>query len=193
MIDHDRNLRQLLLRCRERGIKLNKKKIQLHRKSLLYCGHLLKDGGYSPDPRKIDAIVRMPEPTDKAGVQRLLGMATYMAKFCPGFSEVTSAMRSLTHKDVEFCWRQDPHGTAFNKLKTLLTTAPVLAYFDPRKPVIIQADASQAGVGACLLQDGHPVEYISRAMTSSEQNYAQIEKILLAIVWSLERFDCYVC
>jgi hypothetical protein len=192
IIDHNNNLRALLQRCRERGIRLNKQKMKLNRKSMLYCGHLLECGGYKPDPRKIDAILKMPTPTDKAGVQRLLGMATYLSNFCPGFSEATAALRSLTHRETEFCWRPDPHGTAFQKLKQLMTNPPVLAYFDASKPVTVQSDASRCGLGGVLLQDGHPVEFISRAMTSAEENYAQIEKELLAIVWSLERFDTYV-
>jgi hypothetical protein len=88
--DHNANLRALLiiLRCRQAGIKLNRKKLQLNRKSMVYCGHLLECGGVRPDPRKIDAIRRMPAPTDRKAVMRLLGMATYVSKFCPNFSDV---------------------------------------------------------------------------------------------------------
>jgi transposase InsO family protein len=190
--DHDRNLQALLRRCHEKGIKLNRAKLKLNCKQLLYCGHLLENDGYRPDPRKIDAILRMPAPTDKAGVQRLIGMATYLAKFCPKFSQVTEPLRELIKAQNEFIWRQDPHGAAFEQLKQLLTQAPVLAYFDHRKQIVIQADASNGGLGAAMSQDGQPCEFISRAMTSSERNYAQIEKECLAILWALERFDSYV-
>ncbi len=57
-----------------------------------------------------------------------------------------------------------------------ITQAPVLAFFDPEKEVTIQCDASQSGLGAVLAQEGKPIHYASRAMTTAEKNYAQVEK-----------------
>lgn len=104
--DHDRNLLALLQRCRETGIKLNKQKLKLHRKSMIYCGHLLTNNGVKPDPNKVEAITQMPPPTDKKGVMRLLGMATYLSKFCPKFSEATEPLRALLPQENEFVWHQ---------------------------------------------------------------------------------------
>ena len=70
----------------------------------------------------------------------------------------------------------------------MIATAPVLAYHDVTKPVVIQCDDSQSGLGAALLQEERPVTYNSRVMTQTEQNYAQIEKELLAIVFACEKF-----
>lgn len=53
---------------------------------------------------------------------------------------------------------------------------------------VLQCDASVSGLGACLLQDGHPIAYASRALTPAETNFAQIEKELLSIVFGVERF-----
>ena len=77
-------------------------------------------------------------------------------------------------------------------MKKALTSTPVLQYYDVKKPVCIQCDASDGGLGAGLLQDGLPVVYASRALTATERNYAQIEKELLAIVFACEKFDQYV-
>lgn len=66
------------------------------------------------------------------------------------------------------------------KIKTVLASNPVLTY-DSERPVVIQADASQSGLGACLLQGGKPVAYTSRTLTTAERAYAQIEKEMLAI------------
>ena len=77
-------------------------------------------------------------------------------------------------------------------MKKALTTTPALSYYDVMKPVVIQCDASDSGLGAALLQNGLPVAYSSRALTSAETNYAQIEKELLAIVFACEKFDQYV-
>lgn len=76
-------------------------------------------------------------------------------------------------------------------VKEMIASAPVLAYYDVNKPVVIQCDASQSGPGAALLQEEHPVAYGSRVLTQTEQNYAQIEKELLAIIYACEKFDQY--
>ena len=74
----------------------------------------------------------------------------------------------------------------------MIVFAPFLAYYDVNKPVIIQCDASQSRLGAVLLQEERPVAYSSRVMTQTEQNYAQIEKELLAIAYACEKFDQYI-
>ena len=82
---------------------------------------------------------------------------------------------------------------AFQKLKDLLALAPALRYYDVTLPVVIQCDASQSGLGADILQDGRVVEYCSRALFDTEKySYIQIERELLAIVFSMNRFHSYV-
>lgn len=56
----------------------------------------------------------------------------------------------------------------------------------------LQCDASMHGLGACLMQDGHPVAYASRSLTPTEVQDAQIEKELLAIVFGMEKFETYL-
>ena len=191
-LDHNRNLRALLNRCRKSGIKLNKHKLKINRPKIVFCGHELTRAGVLPDQRKVAAILNMPPPSDRQGVLRLLGMATYLSRFCPNFSSVTAPIRQLLLKESEFCWRSEVHGVAFDKLKSLFVNAPVLAYFDSTKEITVQCDASQGGLGAVMIQGGRPVEYASRAMTPTEQNYAQIEKELLAIIFGMERFNSYL-
>ena len=77
-------------------------------------------------------------------------------------------------------------------IRELITAAPVLAYYDVKREVTIQCDASHSGLGAVLLQEGRPVCYASRALTTTDENYAQVEKELLAIVFSCEKCNQYV-
>ena len=86
----------------------------------------------------------------------------------------------------------DEHRSAIDKLKQALTNSPVLQYVNPDKSITIQTDASQNGIGSCLLQEGHPVIYASRSLTSAEQNYAQIKKELSSTVFACERFHQFV-
>ena len=76
---------------------------------------------------------------------------------------------------------QSGHGNLSNRLhlrrlKTALTTLPVLAYFDKNKDHIIQTDASKTGLSAVLLQEGQPVVYASRTLTETEHRYSNIER-----------------
>ena len=188
--DHDKNLIALLERCREKNIKLNPKKLQLRKQEVPCIGHLLTSDGLKPDPNKVKAIVEMPTPADKQSLQRLLGMITYLSKFLPNLSEVTEPLRRLLDKDVEWHW-DDSHKEALNRVKHLITREPVLSYFDNAKEVTLQCDASESGLGATIMQEGQPVAFSSRALTSTG-NYAQIEKELLSIVHGCTRFDQYV-
>ena len=189
--DHDRNLLALLQRCREKGIKLNANKLRLRRQVTTFLGHELTVKGIRPDPRKVDAIMKMPKPTDKPGVRRLLGMATYLSMYCAKFSEVTAPLRELLREDNAFLWT-DRHDEAFSRLCSMLSAPPVLQFYDVTKPVTVQTDCSQRGIGSVVLQEGKPVEYGSRSLTECEQNYAQIERELLAILFALEKFHTYV-
>ena len=188
--DHDANLRALMTRCREKQLKLNKQKLNFKQTEVSFMGHLITTNGLKPDPAKVKAVTEMPSPTDIAGVKRFLGFVNYLSKFLPHLSDVCDPLRQLTKKEVEWCWLEI-HETAVKRIKEMVTSKPVLRYFDDKKELTLQADASQKGLGAAIMQEGQPVAYTSRALTNAEQNYAQIEKELLAVTFGLERFHQY--
>lgn len=99
-------------------------------------------------------------------------------------------LRSLTKKDVEWCWL-DVHDNEIKRIKKAVTSEPVLRYFDKDKELVLQADASEKGLGAAIMHTGQPIAYTSRALTEAETRYAQIEKELLAVTHRLERFHQY--
>jgi len=189
--EHDTALLALFERCRERQLKLNKKKMKFKLDEVAYLGHILSSEGVKADPEKTRAVMDMPQPTNVQDVQRLLGVVTYLAKFLPSLSTVAEPLRRLTDKDAVFDWLPQ-HQTAFTKLKTMMTETPVLQYYDVNKPVTIECDSSEVGLGAVITQDGKPIEYASRALTPTERNYAQIEKECLAIVFATRRFEHYI-
>ena len=78
----------------------------------------------------------MPYPSDKAGVQRLLGMATFLSRYAKNFSEVTAPLRELLKSENASNWINNVHGKAVNEIRKLLTNAPVLSYYDVNKTVI---------------------------------------------------------
>ena len=174
-------------------MKLNREKAELKQTEITYLGHKISKDGVKADPKKVDAINKLDTPTDKQGVQRILGVVGYLQKFAPHLSEMSAPLRELIKKDVNFRWDEHVHGVALKNIKQTLSEPPVLRFFDPKSEnVVIQCDASDFGLGACLLQDNQPVQYASRALTQTERNYAQIEKEMLAIVFGLERFERFV-
>ena len=185
--DHNRNLRNLLSRCEEHGVKLNPNKYQFNVPEIKFLGHVVSASGLKADLTKIEAIVKMEATTDIAAVERLRGTVTYLARYVPKLSEVMRPITILTHKDVEWSWGE-AQDKVFRKLKKLLTVSPILAYYDRKSELIIQCDASQFGIGAALMQNGKPLAYASRALTDTESRYAIIEKEMLAIVYALEKW-----
>lgn len=100
----------------------------------------------------------MPIPDDVAAVQRFLGMITYLSRYLPSLSTVAEPIRRLTWKDETWTWSRQQQD-AFERLKKMISTAPVLRYFDATKNTVIQCDSSSVGLGAVLLQEGQPVVY----------------------------------
>ena len=188
--EHDARVSLFLQRCSEIGISLNKEKCRFGLSEIPFMGHVVSNKGLKPDPSKVEAILKMEPPTDKAGVERLRGTVNYLSRFVPKLTDVMRPISDLTHPDVEWSWTSS-HDKAFEEVKHLLTVAPVLAYFDPSKELSIQCDASGQGLGAALLQEGRPLAYASRALSDTETRYATIEKEMLAIVFALEKWHQY--
>jgi len=118
-------------------------------------------------------------------------MINFFTSHIPDMSTATALLRDLLKTDVHFEWNSQ-HEAALSKIKQMVSTAPVLSYFDPTKISTIQADVSKHGLGACLLQQGKPIAYASRSLTPSETAYAQIEKELLAIVFACQKFHQFI-
>jgi len=164
----------------------NVDKFQLRKSELSYMGVKLTDKGVKPEPRKQDSVQAMPAPTDKEEVRRLLGAVAYLSRFSEDLSTKSAPLRTLLKKIVAFTWEANEL-QAFEDMKALISSAPLLKYFNPDMPV----DASSNGLGACLMQGGQPVQYASRALTETENRYSQIEKEMLSVVFSLTRLDTY--
>ena len=167
--EHDIRLKQVLERAKRRNVKLNRDKSQIKREQISYVGHVIGKDGIKPDPKKVEAIVKLNAPTGKEELQRFLGMTTYLAKFIPNYSQVSAPLKILLEKSTEWHWAAEQEAS-FQKLKNLITNAPVLKFFDPKKPTSISVDASSKGMGAVLLQDEGPIAYASKSLTSCQTN-----------------------
>ncbi|KAJ8891165.1 hypothetical protein PR048_010680 [Dryococelus australis] len=164
-IEHDKRLERVLQRETDSNVTFNVDNCRFRLKEVKYIGHIIDKEGIKVDPGKVRAITEFPEPGNVGELQRFLGMTTY--------------------------WTQQ-HTIAFEHLKTLLTTSPVLQYYDPYDTVTLSVDASQKDLGALLSQSKGPVAYASESLSPAQQNYPQIEKVLLLVVYGCERFHQYI-
>ena len=188
--EHDRHLNLFLLRCREKGIKLNRAKLETKVESLTFMGHRISKDGLSIDPSKVSSMRGMEEPCSLETLRRFLGMVNYLAKFLPNITELINPLLNLLKKDVPWNWSSSQQ-KSFDSVKEAITTAPVLAYYDPGKPLTLENDACEYGIGSALLQGGKPIAFASRSLSDSERRYAQIEKEMLAVTYGLEKFHHY--
>ena len=197
--EHDERLRCVLQRAREVGLRLNKKKCTFSVNKILYLGDVLTEHGIEPDETKVNAINNMPAPQSKKDLQRCLGMINYVGKFVPNLSVKTTAMRSLLENkkiiNNEWNWSNE-HKKEFQEIKRILTSKPVLQFYDAKKKIRLSTVSSKDGLGVVLLQNHHnnwlPVAYASRGLTAAEKHYAQIEKETLGLLFGCERFHEYI-
>lgn len=192
---HDQRLRAALMAARKAGLTLNKEKCLFAKAEVKFLGDCISKEGIKPDASLIECVANMQKPSSKQEVQRFLGIMNYFGKFIPNLSKRTDALRSLIKNDVEFIWEVH-HDKEWKDLIKALTSAPVIAVFDPLKQTKLSADASSFAVGAALLQlhdqDWRPVGYASRVLSKAETKYAQIEKEALAVTFACERFREFV-
>lgn len=118
-------------------------------------------------------------------------MVDYLRSYIPNLSDLSAPLRELLKHNIEWIWLEKHH-KALRKIKALISAAPILRNFDENKLPVIQTDASENGLGCCLLQEGMPVTFASRALTNSEKNFPQIEKKFLSIVFACQRFHHYI-
>lgn len=119
-----------------------------------------------------------------------MGLAGYYRRFVKGFGTIARPLTALTKKEV-FSWSTEAQD-AFKELKKALCEAPVLALPQFDKPFLVETDASESGIGAVLMQEGHPLAYISRHLKGKQLHLSIYEKELLAVVFAVQKWRHYL-
>lgn len=190
--EHVDSINKILIKLREANLKIQINKCSFFAKETLYLGHLLTTKGVKPNPEKVSSILNLRLPNTVKRIKAFLGLTGYYRKFVRDYSKVAYPMIRYLKKGVKLNVNDSNFINSFEKLKRILTEAPVLSYPDFRKPFQLVTDASENAVGSVLQQNGHPICYASRTLNSHEKNYAATEKELLAIVWAVNYFRPYL-
>ena len=194
--EHLDNLQKTMDKLNASGLRLKLEKCQFFQDSVTYLGHILDEQGIRPHPDKVKAITAMPEPKNQGELRSFLGMVQYYDRFIPGLATDCAVLNDLLQKKSKWQWTTT-HAKAVNAVKTALTSADILTHYDPSLPLSLACDASPVGVGAVIFHTfpggkEKPVAYASRKLTSAEQNYAQIQKEALGIVFGVQKFKQYL-
>ena len=114
--DHDENLRTVLQRARETGLRFNLDKCKFRCTRIPFCGHIIGAEGLQPDPRKIDSILSMDSSTSLADLQTFLGMVQFLSRFIPNLASLAASLWGLTKKTSDFVWSPE-HQSATDCIK----------------------------------------------------------------------------
>ncbi|WVZ85090.1 hypothetical protein U9M48_032047 [Paspalum notatum var. saurae] len=189
--EHEEHLKIVLTRLREHKLYVKFSKCAFWLKEVSFLGHILSEKGVAVDPSKVKDVLNWKQPETVTEIRSFLGLAGYYRRFIKDFSKTAKPMTSLTKKNAKYLWSSNCE-EAFQTLKKLLTSAPVLAQPDVTKPFDVYCDASGNGLGCVLMQEGRVIAYASRQLRKHEANYPTHDLELAAVVHALKIWRHYL-
>jgi hypothetical protein len=188
--DHLRHLRAIFSELRHQQLFVKCTKCAFGAVSVAYLDHVISEASVAMDPTKVQAIHEWPAPRSARAVRGFLGLAGYYRKFVHNYGTITAPLTALLKKDG-FEW-SEATAAAFDALKTVVSSAPILTMPDFNKPFIIKCDASSHGFGAVLIQEGHPVAFFSRPVAPRHRALAAYERELIGLVQAVRNWRSYL-
>lgn len=188
-------LERLLQALSEEGLTLNPDKCSFLCTSVNYLGYEISGQGVQPGKIKSKAIENFPQPKDIRTVRQFLGLTGFFRHFVKNYALITEPITRLTRKNERWNWGAD-QVHAFQNLKDILSSRPVLKIYTPDARTEVHTDACSRGLGGILLQELegklHPVFYYSRRTTEAESKYHSYELETLAVVQTVQKFRVYL-
>jgi exonuclease III len=167
---------------------------------VVFLGSLVTRSGILPDPSKTQAITSITESLafkSTSTLKSVLALFSYRRNFIKDFASIAAPLHTLlSNSRLPFPIPSEAI-VAFQSLKNKLINATMLAHADFDKPFVLQVDASNLGLGACLMNvetdssraTAHILSYASRALKATEHNYTQPKLETLAVVWALKKYE----
>ena len=175
---------------------LSKVKYEFSVSKVKVLGHIVSSEDIAADPEKIEAIQNLATPRNVPEVRSVLGMFNHVSKFAGYIASKTKPLRELLKKRKTLVWGQ-PQDQTFTEINEALTSAPILALYDPNRETKVNADAPSYGIGGVIMRqqdngDWKPIPYVSRALSPVECRHLQVEKECLAFVWACELSNDFI-
>ncbi|KAK3204109.1 hypothetical protein GRF29_106g1840700 [Pseudopithomyces chartarum] len=191
--EHVQHVRKVLDKMKEYRLLLHPNKCEFHTTKTEYLGFIISREGIAMDPKKVSTVQEWPQPKSVKDIQSFLGFTNFYRKFITNYSKTTAPLTEITKKEVGFKW-EEKQRTAFENLKELFLSAPLLQMFDPRRKTRVETDASDYALGAVLAQQcddekWRPVFFHSRKFSGAELNYDVHDKELLGVVDAFEQWE----
>ena len=139
------------------------------------------------------SVLECSKPENEKQLRSFIGAVTWYSRFIKNFSQITRPLNELLRQGKRWEWTRECK-KCFETLKRTVCSAPILAHYNPNEETTVITDASPNGIGAVLTQgkEENPVIYVSRTLSSHEQNYSQIEREGLAIIYAFDRLRQYL-
>jgi hypothetical protein len=188
-------LNVVLQKLQSANLKLNLEKCYFFETTINYLGYEINQEGIRPGKTKITAVTNFPTPKTIHELRQFLGLTSYFRKFIKNHALIVEPLSKLLRKNSSWKWSEE-QDAAFEHIKKLSTSRPLLVIYDPNHETQLHTDASSKGIASILLQkfenELKPVMYYSRATSKEEANFHSYELETLAVVESIKRFRVYL-
>ena len=185
MSKHHRHVKEVLKHLHKAGLYAKAEKCEFHSESVEYLGYILSPSGLTMPDNKVKIIQDWLEPKKVKDIQSFLDFTNFYCRFIFNYLDIVIPLTRLTRKDIPWKFNSSCQD-AFNSLKKLFTSAPILTHWIPDAQLIVETNASDYALTAILSivnkdNEVHPVAFHSRTFTVAELNYDTHDKELLAI------------
>lgn len=192
MAEAQQRSQQVMERVRANNLTLNEAKCERFKEELKFLGHRLSAEGFKIDEGKVDSVRSFRRPETASELKSFLGLASYLSLYIPRFGNVTAPLWEATTKNG-FFWG-DEQEEAFKDTKAAIINCTLgQGFFSNDDLTVLYTDASPKALGAVLVQyndrgEARVISFASKALSPTEQRYAQTQREALAIVWAVEHF-----
>ena len=184
--EHDANVSKFLKATTKYGLTLNESKTVSSVKSLKLLGYCVSKNCIRPDPDRMQPLLDLPLPHDPASLQRALGFFSYYSRWVEKFSDrVRPLIDNPTFPLSDEC------SVAFQGIKRQISNSCVICPTETDL-LVLETDASDFALSACLSQGGKPVAFFSRTLKSHERKHHAVEKEACAVVEAARKWNHYL-
>jgi len=187
---HNELVEEVLKRLKKNDLFIKPEKCKWKVREIEFLGVVISPREVEMQKEKVEGVLNWPVPQNVKEVQKFLGLTNYYRRFIKDFTRLATLLHILVRKEQKWKWKREQE-EAFERLKAVFTTEPVLAIPDINREIRVEADAldyTMGGVLSTKYENGkwRPVAFISKSLNTTEQNYKIHDKEMLVVIRCLE-------